>query len=324
MRITDGPQDEIVNAVTAADLLAALRGQTLGPVSFGFSQLSWIKTFVNGTPDGTFTVAEGSGTISGVVTAVTLLPSGNTEPGSDVEVTPSATLPNGATTEVSLVFDSVTGGGETSVQASAAGPPPPSGFKLTSPPVYYEISTTAQFTGNVRVCLSWTEGQIANENRVSLFHFEGNRWVDITDPSSRDSVNNRVCGTSTSLSPFTLFDAKYAFTGFFSPVDNAPTVNAVKAGGAVPVKFALGGDQGMNIFADGYPRAQLVQCTTGNPLDAVEETVTAGNSSLSYDSTTGRYTYIWKTDKSWGGSCRDLLVKLNDGEVYSSRFALQK
>src|SRR5438445_3582384 len=41
----------------------------------------------------------------------------------------------------------------------------------------------------------------------------------------------------------------YSFSGFFAPVDNPPTFNRVKAGTAVPVKFSLGGDQGLNIFA---------------------------------------------------------------------------
>ena len=37
----------------------------------------------------------------------------------------------------------------------------------------------------------------------------------------------------------------YTFDGFFSPVDNLPTINVVKAGNAVPVRFSLGGDYGL-------------------------------------------------------------------------------
>jgi hypothetical protein len=188
--------------------------------------------------------------------------------------------------------------------------------------VYYEITTTAQFAGNVRVCLNWAEGQIANENRVSLFHYENGHWADITDVASRDTVNNRVCGTATSLSPFTLFETKYSFTGFFQPVDNLPVVNSVKAGAAVPVKFSLAGNQGLNVLLSA--NSQLVQCTTGSRIAAVEETVTAGSSSLIFDATTGRYTYIWKTDKTWANSCRELQLKLVDGEVYRARFTIQR
>jgi hypothetical protein len=70
------------------------------------------------------------------------------------------------------------------------------------------------------------------------------RWVDITDPTSIDPVNNGVCGTASSLSPFALFEVKYAFGGFLPPVDPEPTANAAKAGSSIPVKFSLGGDQG--------------------------------------------------------------------------------
>jgi hypothetical protein len=248
---------------------------------------------------------------------------GDTPVGEGIVVTPvdqTTNTPSG----VSLVFDQVETSGQTSVSTNASGPLPPAGFKLTNPPVYYDISTTATFSGSVRVCLNWSEGQIANENNVRLFHREGSTWVDITDIASRNTVTNTVCGITSSLSPFTLFEMKYLFTGFYAPVDNGSTINAVKAGAAVPVKFSLGGDYGLNVFASGYPHAQLMQCVTGEPIDVIEETVTAGGSSLIYDPQTGRYTYVWKTDKTWAGSCRRLQVKLNDGETYTTQFTLSR
>jgi hypothetical protein len=48
-------------------------------------------------------------------------------------------------------------------------------------------------------------------------------------------------------------------------------------------------------------------------VDAVEETVTAGGSTLSYDASSGQYIYVWKTEKSWAASCRQLVVKFADG-----------
>jgi hypothetical protein len=249
-------------------------------------------------------------------------PPANTPTGSGIAVTPSVTLPNGTTGTVTLAFDNVQAPGDTTVTTSSAGHPPASGFKLINPPVYYEITTTATFMGNVRVCLNWADGQIANESRVQMFHYDGNQWVDITDPTSRDAVNNRVCGTTSSFSAFALMETKYGFTGFFQPVDNLPTTNAVKAGAAVPVKFSLGGDRGLNVVVSGY--AQLVQCTTGSRIDPVEQTVTAGSSSLSYDATTAQYSYVWKTDKAWANSCREFQLKLDDGEVYTARFAFSK
>ena len=78
----------------------------------------------------------------------------------------------------------------------------------------------------------------------------------------------------------------------------------------------FGGDQGLNIFASGYPGSVSTACSAA-ATDAIEETVTAGGSSLSYDAASGQYIYVWKTDRSWSG-CRQLQVKLRDG---SSRWA---
>lgn len=114
----------------------------------------------------------------------------------------------------------------------------------------------------------------------------------------------------------------YAWNGFFQPIDNGENVwNTVKAGSAVPVKFSLGGDQGLSIFATGYPKLFKVSCTGGTE-DAIESTVTAGGSSLTYDALAGQYIYVWKTDKSWANTitCGRLYVTLIDGTTHSANF----
>jgi hypothetical protein len=116
----------------------------------------------------------------------------------------------------------------------------------------------------------------------------------------------------------------YGWNGFFQPVDNPPTVNTVKAGSAIPVKFSLTGNQGLNIFTAGYPASAPYTCSATAPTDAIETTVTAGTSSLSYDATSDTYTYIWKTDKTWAGTCRALVVKLADGTTKTANFQFTK
>jgi uncharacterized delta-60 repeat protein len=114
--------------------------------------------------------------------------------------------------------------------------------------------------------------------------------------------------------------APVSFTGFLQPVDNAPTVNRTKAGSAVPVRFRLGGVQGLDVFAATYPRSVVVDCDSTDPIDAIEQTVTAGSSSLSYDPATATYTYVWKTDKAWARTCRQLVVRLADGSYQRATF----
>jgi hypothetical protein len=110
----------------------------------------------------------------------------------------------------------------------------------------------------------------------------------------------------------------YDFTGFFAPVDNLPTLNVVNAGRGVPVKFSLSGNKGLGIFAANSPSTISINCDGSAPQVDVEETVTAGGSSLSYSPDT--YNYIWKTESSWAGTCRQLTVKLNDGSVHTANF----
>ena len=112
----------------------------------------------------------------------------------------------------------------------------------------------------------------------------------------------------------------YNFSGFSQPVDNLPTLNTVKGGAGVAVKFSLGGDQGLNILASGYPISQQVSCAGGLPVDEIEQTVAAGNSSLSYDAATATYTYTWKTNKAWTGTCRQLILMLSDGTEHKTNF----
>jgi hypothetical protein len=112
----------------------------------------------------------------------------------------------------------------------------------------------------------------------------------------------------------------YRWSGFLQPIDNLPTVNTVKAGSAIPVTFSLGGNYGLSIFAAGYPKVQQVSCSSGAPTDEIEQTVTAGASSLSYDAASGQYSYTWKTDKAWANTCRQLTMRLVDGSEHVALF----
>ncbi len=116
----------------------------------------------------------------------------------------------------------------------------------------------------------------------------------------------------------------FTISGLFQPVDNRPVVNSANAGSAIPVKFSLGGNQGLNIFTNGYPRSAQTACDSSAPIDVIEQTVNAGGSSLSYDAKTNQYTYVWKTDKTWsaapGGPCRQLVMAFVDGSFLRANF----
>ena len=113
---------------------------------------------------------------------------------------------------------------------------------------------------------------------------------------------------------------RYTFSGFFSPVDNQPTVNLAKGGSAIPLKFGLGGDRGLAIFAAGYPKSQVVTCDSTAPVDGIDQTASPGAATLSFDPGSARYQYVWKTDKAWKGTCRQLVVRFQDGSIQRATF----
>jgi hypothetical protein len=116
------------------------------------------------------------------------------------------------------------------------------------------------------------------------------------------------------------YQVVYKFVGFFQPVANLPTVNAAAAGSSIPVIFSLSGYQGLNIVAAGYPVSTPVACDASEPGSTIDPTVNPGGSSLTYDSTTDQYSYVWKTDKAWKGTCRIFVLKLIDGSEHYAKF----
>lgn len=115
----------------------------------------------------------------------------------------------------------------------------------------------------------------------------------------------------------------YSFTGFFPPVENPSVLNKAKAGSAIPLKFSLGGYQGLDIFEIGYPKSSTIQCVGAVDTIGDNETATAGQSGLSYNQAIDQYSYVWKTDKKWTG-CRQLVMKLDDGTYHRANFAFSK
>jgi parallel beta-helix repeat protein len=125
-----------------------------------------------------------------------------TEVGSDIEVTPEDSGTN--TSPITLTFQEVTQAGGTSLTISNTGPPPPEGFNLAG--VYYYINTTASYTPPVTVYIQYDDTGMTQqqEEELRLSHYENGAWVDVTNLPV-DTLNNIICGTVTTLSPFAIF-----------------------------------------------------------------------------------------------------------------------
>jgi hypothetical protein len=121
-----------------------------------------------------------------------------------------------------------------------------------------------------------------------------------------------------------VYGPQYAFSGFLAPVEGAPAVNVAKAGRAIPLKFRLGGDQGLAVLAAGSPTSQPVTCDLAPAGEQIETVAAAKADGLTYDAASDTYTYVWATEKDWSGTCRTLRMMLSDGETYEAEFRFTK
>ena len=176
----------------------------------------------------------------------------------------------------------------------------------------YEVTATGGGSGNPTVFSSLTPATCGVSGGAVSFVAVGSCTV------AADQAGNAAYDAAPRVTQTVA--VVYAFTGFFAPVSNLPTVNVAKAGSALPLKFALGGNQGLAVLAAGSPRSQAVACQSGAATAPVEQMAKAGSSSLSYDVLSGQYTYTWKTDRAWAGTCRRLTVGLVDGTTHAAEF----
>ena len=158
-------------------------------------------------------------------------------------------------------------------------------------------------------------------------------------PLAGNSVYNPAAGTSFNTGgtyplwvQFTPSDPNYAvaektititvsgamrFTGFFAPIRNLPYVNTTIAGSSIPVKFSLGAYRGLGVLQAGSPTSSPVACDTSAPVNVVRPGIasTSGLQSVGYG-----YTYVWKTNPTWAGTCRKFVLTLSDGSAHEALF----
>jgi hypothetical protein len=119
-------------------------------------------------------------------------------------------------------------------------------------------------------------------------------------------------------------DLHYRFTGLFGGLQEPPTYNVVRAGSWVAEPFSLGAYEGLGVFPVGAPSAIVVPCTAHAATSTVTRTATPSYPQLSYNQATGRYLFLWPTDRRWGGSCVRETVRLSDGTKHIALFKFTK
>ena len=184
-------------------------------------------TGFEGTDTFTYEATDSIGAVSTIAT-VTVHVAFNTPAGSNVE----AQLDSGQT----VTFSSVSSPGETSAVSVPTTLPPPTGFQFDGTGFYWDVTTTATYTGPIQVCLLIPAG-VTNPH---LVHYVNGQPTDVTTTVT----GNLVCGQVSSLSPFAVVTpitqpSALTYTGATHTVFGPTTLSARLAGAS---NAALAGD----------------------------------------------------------------------------------
>ena len=142
--------------------------------------------------------------------------------------------------------------------------------------------------------------------------------VILSNPGSASIATGTGTGTITN-------DDFYTFTGFFSPVENAPVLNGVNAGRAIPLKWELRDPAGTLVLdlatVTGITYAQIA-CGS-EPVDPMEYVADDSGASELRLTATG-YHFNWKTEKGFANRCYEVRVSLNDSTMHEAKFRFKK
>jgi hypothetical protein len=277
-----------------------------------------VTVFVNGDtsvePDETFTLdlsnpvnatisdSQGIGTITNDDTAPPPAPSLSIN---------DVTLNEGNAGTTAFVF-TVTRSGDTSGASSTD-------YRTNDGSAAEPSDYTAIATTNLAFAAGETTKTITvNVNGDTSVESDETFTVDLSNPVGATIADSQGLGTITNddATPPTAWTFAWAST-----THAPPDVNRRVAGSTVSVKFTLGDDRGLSVFADGWPKSKRYRCSTGELLPRGRtRTQPFGNAGLSYDPGTGIYTYSWQTVAGWATKCRQFQITLTDGSFQFAKF----
>ncbi len=119
----------------------------------------------------------------------------------------------------------------------------------------------------------------------------------------------------------------YSFYGFFSPVDNPPSLNTANSGQTIPVKWRITDANGVPISDPASFKSLTsysVNCDSfsGDLADVIEE-YAAGSSGLQYLGD-GNWQFNWTTSKTYAQQCRMMVLTLGDNSTHIAHFKFNK
>jgi hypothetical protein len=146
-------------------------------------------------------------------------------------------------------------------------------------------------------------------------------YLDTGSVGPRDFTVTAADGAGNTAAATARYRVIYDFEAFLWPVRNRPRVNTWVAGRSVPIRFELGGNQGLDVIEDGWPQVAVVGCDFNAEPEAGEPARhPRWFRELVYRKSKKRYSMMWQTDRRWAGSCRQFMLKLKDGTARRADF----
>jgi hypothetical protein len=112
------------------------------------------------------------------------------------------------------------------------------------------------------------------------------------------------------------YSVVYAFDGLSAPARKS----SANAGSAVPIWFSLGGVSDVSTVT--HMTSSEVSCE-GAATTAAGDPISMNGGGVRYEASSDRFMFVWKTEKSWTGSCRQLQITLNDGTTHTATFTFR-
>jgi hypothetical protein len=195
-----------------------------------------------------------------------------------------------------------------------------------TPVVSLDCPTAVVYDGTAHPCTGAVKGlgdELSGAPVAITYSRGGTATTDVTSVGTVGVLGSYAGSSNYTAASRTGTVAIGAWTtkGFYQPVDMNGTLNTVKAGSTVPLKFELfaGATEKTGVSDVASFRTQTLSCQGLTALTDDIEMTTTGGTSLRYDTTGGQFIQNWQTPKTVG-VCYAATMTGKDGTQITAYF----
>jgi hypothetical protein len=157
-----------------------------------------------------------------------------------VDIVPDSSIPGSVAINFSVVLEC----GYTVAAVGSMPEPWPEGFTPGNPPLYWDLTTTADFVGSMDICITYAGISFSSPNSLSMMQLTSpGKWNNITTDLLPQS--QKICGQTSSTMPVTIVQPESLVVRIdVRPGNNTDPVN-LTSNGKIPV--VVHGDAGFQV-----------------------------------------------------------------------------